>query len=106
VVIGKPLVIVGRVVPEEAPELKALMVASKQYWDYSDEWIAAWVGRLVLTAQYLPDHADEVYVAVVQTTLAGFYALLSQGPLCILEDLWVRPDHIRTGVGRRSLGTR
>lgn len=33
-VIGKPLVIVGRVVPEEAPELKALMVASKQYWDY------------------------------------------------------------------------
>jgi GNAT superfamily N-acetyltransferase len=92
---------IRRAIPEEAPALKALMIASKGYWAYSDEWMAAWVGRLVLTAQYLPDHSGEVYVAVLEPVLAGFYALLPQGPLCILDDLWVAPERIRTGVGRQ-----
>ena len=99
-----PFVEIRRALPEEAPELKALMIASKGYWPYSDEWMAAWVSRLVLTAHYLPDHVDEVYVAVVESAIAGFYALLPQGPLCILDDLWVAPDRIRTGVGRRLFG--
>ncbi|HEV7214671.1 MAG TPA: GNAT family N-acetyltransferase [Chloroflexota bacterium] len=92
---------IRRAVPAEAPELQALMIASKRYWGYTDEWMAAWISRQSLTAQYFVDHAGEVYVAVAEATLAGFYALLPQGPLCILDDLWVARARIGTGIGRQ-----
>lgn len=95
---------IRRAVPEEAPALKELMIASKRYWASPDDWMAAWISRLVLTPRYMPDHADEVYVAEVDGRLAGFYALLLQGALCILDDLWIAPDHIRMGIGRRLFG--
>lgn len=42
---------------------------------------------------------------VIRTPFAEIRrALLPQGPLCILDDLWVAPERIRTGVGRRLFG--
>jgi GNAT superfamily N-acetyltransferase len=53
-----------------------------------------------------PDHhpgfiiRNEVYAAVFEEEMGGFYALVERGRTIELEHLWVSPERIGTGVGR------
>ncbi len=86
---------------DEGAALLQLMIASKGYWHYPPEWMASWISRQLIDATYFADHSSEVYAAVVEDVIVGFYSLLPQGQVCMLDDLWVEPAHIGQGVGRR-----
>lgn len=85
----------------EADQLTAIALAAKQYWGYPDRWIDLWRAQLTISAEYIAAH--EVVVACIDQAIVGFYALIDNGSILTLEHLWVQPNSMGFGVGRRLL---
>jgi GNAT superfamily N-acetyltransferase len=83
---------------DEAPLLSDLALRSKGHWGYDQAFLDACRSELTLTPQDV--EAQRVTVAERDGRLVGFYALAGEPPEGTLEDLFVEPDHIGTGVGR------
>ena len=84
--------------PDDADTLTRIAFAAKSYWGYPERWIEQWQEALTITPKFITD--NEVYAAVFEEAMGGFYALLKRGREVELEHLWVSPEHIGTGVGR------
>ena len=57
-----------------------------------------WDADLTITPEFIA--ANHVYVAEAGDRLSGFYALTSKDQKAELEQMWVAPDSIGTGVGK------
>ncbi len=88
-----------KVIPEDAARLLDIAVAAKAYWGYPPDWMAAWALLLRLPAAYVRD--NDVYKAMLGTTVAGWYALVPQVTHAHLDHLWVLPAFMRQGIGRQ-----
>jgi GNAT superfamily N-acetyltransferase len=87
-----------RATPSDAPILKEIAVAAKAHWGYPAKWMAEWANWINVSPTFVEKY--EVYKAVEAGHILGWCALLIQGEHAHLEDLWVRPDRIGTGLGR------
>jgi len=76
---------------EEASALTELAMRSKAHWGYDDEFLAACRDELTIRAE----HAPRIDVAELDGRVVGMVRL----ELETLEDLFVEPDAIGTGVG-------
>lgn len=85
----------------EAPILTQIALAAKRHWGYPENWIDAWREDLTITAEFVQYH--EVFAAVVNDTLIGFYALVKCEERTVLDHLWVLPEWIGKGIGRQLL---
>ncbi len=74
-------------------------MAAKALWGYPPRWLDQWRGLLTVTPAYI--ETNEVFVAQHQDALVGFCAFQDLEPFWDLDHLWVRPDYVRRGVGRR-----
>jgi GNAT superfamily N-acetyltransferase len=83
---------------EEARLLSDLALRSKGHWGYDQAFPDACRAELTLTPEDILAH--RVTVAERDGRVVGFYALAGTPPMGTLEDLFVEPDHIGTGVGR------
>ncbi len=88
-----------RALPDQAGQLTAIAFAAKRHWGYPERWIAQWRAMLTITPAFVAAHA--VYVATSAAGGVGFYALAGAGPTVSLDHLWVLPQHIGSGLGRR-----
>ncbi len=88
-----------RVIPSDAPALTLLAHAAKRHWSYPEKWIALWRNDLTLTPDFISN--NEVFAAKSNDELIGFYALTFEDGKAEFEHLWVRPDQIGQGVGRK-----
>jgi GNAT superfamily N-acetyltransferase len=84
--------------PDDAGALTRVSFDAKRYWGYPERWIARWNESLTITPDFV--RRNEVYAALVEGEIVGFYALVGEGERVELEHLWVSPEHIGTGVGR------
>lgn len=85
--------------PDSAATLTDIAVAAKGYWGYPEHWMAQWRSMLTVAPAFVRD--NEVYAAIDEAgNMLGFYALVGTGKRVVLDHLWVRPEHIGTGVGR------
>ena len=84
--------------PDDAGALTRISFAAKRYWGYPERWISRWEESLTITPDFV--RRNEVYAAVVEGEIVGFYALVGEGQRVELEHLWVSPEHIGAGVGR------
>ena len=89
---------IRRARPDEAPALRALAHRSKAHWPYSAEFLAAVEPMLQLDAQDVAAH--EVWVLELDGAVAGWHRVTLHGPRAELEDLWLEPPVIGTGLGR------
>jgi GNAT superfamily N-acetyltransferase len=87
-----------RAEPDDADTLTRIALAAKSYWGYPGRWIEQWQEALTITPKFITD--NQVYVAVFEEEMGGFYALVERGREVELEHLWVLPEHIGTGIGR------
>ncbi|UCG86396.1 MAG: GNAT family N-acetyltransferase [Gemmatimonadota bacterium] len=78
--------------------LTAIAHAAKRHWGYPEHWISAWIDELTVTRDYVAAH--HVYLAELETEVAGFYALYEAESRWSLDQLWVRPLSIGLGIGR------
>jgi GNAT superfamily N-acetyltransferase len=91
---------IRRARPQEASALSELAFRSKGHWGYDAAFLETCRGDLTITAEEIATAA--VYVLVRADGIAGFYTLkpVNNGA-AELDDLFVDPTAIGTGVGRR-----
>ncbi|MFN0109799.1 MAG: GNAT family N-acetyltransferase [Blastocatellia bacterium] len=81
--------------------LTEIAFAAKRHWDYPESWIEAWREDLTITSDFI--ERQNVYAANVADKLIGFYALVVNESVTELDHLWVLPEWIGKGIGRRLL---
>ena len=93
------MIAIVRAVPEQAKTLQSLARASKQHWGYDPEFMQIWNHDQTLTAEFIARHF--VFCAETDDNMAGFYALEWTPQSCELKHLWIHPDYIGQGIGKR-----
>lgn len=92
------MISIQRVNPVQADQLTLIALAAKAYWGYPQRWMEIWKPQLTFHPEYFEE--NESWVAVIDETPIGFYTLQEQNGNGWLENLWVLPAYIGTGVGR------
>lgn len=85
--------------PHEGERLREIAIASKSYWGYDIDRVRDWAAMGDFSPEGLGK--KETYVAEVDGRAAGWVALIPKGDVCWLDDLWVAPEWIGTGIGSR-----
>lgn len=85
--------------PHEADDITALARRSKAYWGYEQEFLDR--VRDLLTVRPEQIRGEQVIVAERGERLLGYYQLGGTPPSGELADLFIEPDAIGTGLGRR-----
>ncbi|HWQ50260.1 MAG TPA: GNAT family N-acetyltransferase [Terriglobales bacterium] len=100
--------------PQDAAELSRLTYDSKKFWGYPDAYMALWTNALTITPEYI--EKNTVVMAVADGEIAGYFSITREGPEEVLEvgnyrmaggffldNLFIRPERIRQGLGRQLL---
>ena len=93
------MIFIRRASPNEADLLSQIALSAKRHWGYPERWMELWKPQLTFTPEYFEEH--ESWVAEVDATPIAFYTLLEQEGSVWLENLWVLPEHIGEGLGKR-----
>lgn len=90
---------IRRATPDEAATLTEIAHAAKRHWGYPEAWIERWKTDLTIDADFIANH--ETFVAPANDQVLGCCALVMSDRLAEIEHLWIRPEHMGSGVGRR-----
>lgn len=90
---------IRRATADDTPVLTAIARAAKAHWGYPAEWLAGWEPMLTFTPADLV-RAD-FFVIEQDGRLLGFSATLPGIPRWTLDHLWVLPEAMGHGLGRR-----
>jgi GNAT superfamily N-acetyltransferase len=85
--------------PGEGRALTALARRAKAHWGYEPELLARFADDLEISETAIAAGEVRVLESSVGTVI-GVHRLVPDEP-AVLEDLWVEPDVIGTGLGRR-----
>lgn len=85
----------------EVEALDRIAVASKAHWGYSAQDLARWAQDLRTPPETIADWPT--FVAEREGTVVGFTQLCPTSDPWQLVSLWVHPDHMGLGIGRRLL---
>jgi GNAT superfamily N-acetyltransferase len=90
---------IRRATAGDTPTLSVIAQAAKAHWGYPAEWLARWEPGLT----FVPADLDrfEIYVIEEAGRTLGFSATLAGTPRWILDHLWVLPEAMGRGLGRR-----
>lgn len=91
---------IRRAAADDAKPLTKIALEATEHWGYPDRWIEYWDTDLTISPEFIRDH--QVYVAEENSEIQGFYAL-SVSDQAELEQMWVTPALIGTGVGKELL---
>ena len=83
--------------PDEGERLRQIAIDAKGHWGYDRDWIRAWAAQGDFSPEAL--QGKPVLVAEAEGQAVGFAALIPQGAVAVLDDLWVEPAWIGRGVG-------
>ena len=90
--------------PNEASVLSSMAMVSKAYWGYSAEFIEACHEELSVSSENLASDKFSYFVAESDGERVGYYALKRVSDSEYeLDALFVVPEKIRTGIGRRLI---
>ena len=84
---------------DEAGLLGEVALGSKGYWGYDEDFLDACRTELTFSPEDVT--ARRIVVAESRAGIVGFYSLDGQPPSGEIGNLWVVPESISTGLGRR-----
>jgi ribosomal protein S18 acetylase RimI-like enzyme len=84
---------------EEAATLSQIALAAKRHWGYAERWIEHWKPQLTFSPEYFEEH--ESWVAETDQAPIAFYTLLEKDGNAWLDNLWVSPEFIGQGIGKK-----
>ncbi len=84
---------------DELAVASALCLRSKAHWGYDDDFMQKCADELTLSSRDLAD--GEVVVAVIGRRLLGVAQITTADDVCHLEKLFVAPEAMGRGIGRR-----
>lgn len=88
-------------VPGDAGALTTIALAAKRYWGYPEEWLRLWQQDLVVTERYI--QSNPVYVGQAGDKPVGFVGLDMRPRREEVDHLWVLPQWMGRGIGRRLM---
>ena len=91
--------LIRRALPNEADALSQIALSAKAHWGYPERWMEIWKPQLIFEPDYFTE--NESWVIEAEGIPIGFYTLQVRDEIAWLENLWVLPDYIGKGVGRR-----
>src|SRR5918997_1535786 len=85
--------------PDERDRLREIAVAAKSYWGYDLDRVRQWAAM----GDYSPEgrRRKEFYVADVDRKAVGWAATIAKGEVFWLDDLWIEPEWMGKGIGKR-----
>lgn len=86
---------------EDAEVLSKIAFAAKSFWNYPENWLKLWKDALTITSEFV--ESNEVFLAELDGNVLGFYALILNSEKVQLEHLWVSPEKIGGGIGKKLL---
>lgn len=89
-------------VAADVARLDRIALRAKAHWGYADEQLAAWAADLRVPPGSLATHPT--VVAEVEGRVVAFGQLDPGRDPWELTALWVLPEHMGRGIGRRLLG--
>ena len=87
------------VTPKEADALTHIALSAKAHWGYPDPWMEIWMPQFTFSPEYFEE--NESWLAVDNARPIAFYTLQEKNGNAWIENLWVVPEYIGKGVGRR-----
>ena len=88
-----------RAEPADAPELQAVFLAAKAHWGYPADWMARLAQIVVVTPAYVA--GNDTWKLVGDGRICAWTSLHFHRDTVTLDNLWVRPDCMNRGLGRR-----
>lgn len=92
---------IRRADPADSETLTAIAHAAKAHWGYPSEWLELWRDDLTVTPRFIVEHLT--LCATLDNEIVGFAAVADGERGWELEHLWVLPEHMGRGVGRKLL---
>lgn len=84
---------------DDAQEITALVMRSKNYWNYGEEQMEKWREELTITSEYINKYP--VYKLINNDKLVGFYAYNQETTEVVkLNFLFIDPTYIGGGFGK------
>lgn len=90
---------IRKAIPEDAEKLSHIALTAKAYWKYPESWLFLWKDVLTIMPEFISE--NEVYTMTEKGEIVGFYALSVGGDMAKLEHLWISPENIGSGIGRK-----
>ncbi len=90
---------ISRATADEAATLTSIAHAAKRHWGYPERWIEQWADVLTITPAFIA--SAEVFTGRIDGRTIGFHALIRDADSLRLDHLWVMPDAIGRGLGRK-----
>jgi GNAT superfamily N-acetyltransferase len=87
-----------RASPDEAEGLTAITLESKAHWGYDAEFMDLARRSLTVTPEYL--EANECWIAEVDGDTVGWFSLVPIADGLLLDNFFLLPAHIGSGLGR------
>jgi GNAT superfamily N-acetyltransferase len=84
---------------DEGERLREIAIAAKSYWGYDLGRVKEWAALGDFSPAGL--RQKNVYAAAAERTPVGWAAAVSQAEVWWLDDLWIAPDWMSKGIGRR-----
>ncbi len=83
----------------DAPILTQIAFAAKRHWQYPEEWIQLWKEDLTITEEFILQ--NPLFTATIGGKIVAFAALKLEEKQYELEHLWVLPDYMGLGIGKK-----
>jgi GNAT superfamily N-acetyltransferase len=87
-----------RASPDDADALTELTIASKAHWGYDETFMDMARASLTITRDYL--EANDCWIAEVDGRTIGWFSLVAIADGFLLDNFFLMPASIGTGVGR------
>ena len=81
--------------------LNSISVRSKNHWNYPESWMEQWKDDLILDDQKLKE--QNVLLVEIDKKIIGFCSVVENIENCEVLHLWVIPEHIGKGIGKKLL---
>lgn len=93
------MIAIRKVKPEEADEMTSIALSAKAHWGYPERWMKIWAPQLTFSLEYFEEY--ESWAAEADGVPVAFYTLQEKDGNGWIENLWVLPEFIGRGIGKR-----
>jgi GNAT superfamily N-acetyltransferase len=93
--------VIRRATPDLAGTLTSIAFTAKRHWGYPERWIEEWSPLLTVSVEFI--ERCDTFIAYQEGRPIGFYAISLEKRAARLDHLWVLPDFMGRGIGRRLL---
>jgi GNAT superfamily N-acetyltransferase len=85
--------------PSDAFALIQIALSAKRHWGYPERWMELWKPELTFDSAYF--EVNESWAAELDGQPVAFYTLIDKKGVAWLENLFVTPEFIGQGIGKR-----